>query len=191
MQQGATEIDGQMDRASSGDDEAFAAVALAMQDELFRFCLAQGLNSADAAEAVQETLLRAYRGRKRWRKGRHVKSWMLGIAMNVVREHWRKHHGSAGGVELDRIPEANPPEDPAEADERDSTRRRLSIALAALPPRQREAVACRFLRRMSVQETAVLMNCAEGTVKATVHSALRSLRKRLQHAMTSTEMRHE
>jgi len=116
---------------------------------------------------------------------------MLGIAMNVVREYWRKHRRSAGRVDLATIPEGNPPEGPAEADERDSTRRLLSVALAGLPPRQREAVACRFLRRMSVQETAALMGCAEGTVKATVHSALRSLRKKLQHAMTSTEMPHE
>ena len=53
----------------------------------------------------------------------------------------------------------------------------LASALAALPPRQREAVACRYLRRMSVRETAATMGCAEGTVKAAVFAALRGLRK--------------
>ena len=191
MQQGAAEIDERMDRASSGDDEAFAALALALQDELFRFCLAQGLSSADAGETVQETLLRAYRGRKRWRKGRHARPWMLGIAMNVLREYWRKQRRPVEGVDLSAVPCGNSAEDPAETDERAAMHRLLSLALAALPSRQREAVACRFLRRMSVQETAVLMGCAEGTVKATVHSALRNLREKLRHALPATEMQHE
>ena len=79
-----------MGRASSGDDEAFGAVASAVQDDLHRFGLAFGLNSADAAEMTQEVLLRAYRGRKRWQAGTDALAWLYGIAMNVVRELLRK-----------------------------------------------------------------------------------------------------
>ena len=53
----------------------------------------------------------------------------------------------------------------------------LANALQALPPRQREAVACRYLRRLSVRETATVMGCAQGTVKAAVFAALATLRK--------------
>ena len=53
--------------ASTGDDRAFGILATKVQDDLFRFALAQGLRHADAAEACQETLLRAYRSRSTWR----------------------------------------------------------------------------------------------------------------------------
>ena len=56
----------------------------------------------------------------------------------------------------------------------------LMEAVAELPPRQREAVACRYLRRMSIRETAVVMGCAEGTVKSAVAAALERLRRLLE-----------
>ena len=49
-------------------------------------------------------------------------------------------------------------------------------ALARLPLRQRAAVVLRFLGGLSVAEVAEAMGCAEGTVKATLHGALRRLR---------------
>lgn len=58
-----------MDQAASGDDAAFGHLADAVQDDLYRFALAHGLRREDAADAVQETLLRAYGMRNRWRAG--------------------------------------------------------------------------------------------------------------------------
>ena len=52
--------------------------------------------------------------------------------------------------------------------------------LADLPERQREAVVLRFFEELSVEDTAELMKCAPGTVKATVHQALRALRGKLK-----------
>ena len=53
-------------------------------------------------------------------------------------------------------------------------------AIQRLPPRQREAVACRYLRQMSIRRTAEAMGCAEGTVKSAVSAALERLRGILQ-----------
>jgi RNA polymerase sigma factor (sigma-70 family) len=50
-----------------------------------------------------------------------------------------------------------------------------------LPDRQREAIVLRFFEELSVEETAAAMNCAAGTVKATVHQALRAMRARLEN----------
>ena len=173
------EIDRLMNCAASDDGEAFAALAAAVQDELFRFALAHGASSADAAEAVQETLLRAYRRRALWRTGGSAGSWLLGIAMNVVREFARKRRRRPAEIDLDNLA-APPATEPAEGAARRDQRQQLAAAIAALPARQREAIACRFLRRMSIRETAASMDCAEGTVKATVFSALANLRQALQ-----------
>lgn len=163
-----------MRAASSGDDDAFGILATKVQDDLFRFALAHGLRHADAAEACQETLLRAYRSRSSWRPGGNVKTWLLGITMNVVRE-FRRRARRSGILGLDPALLADAPSvaPGGDADRLD----RLAKVLAKLPDRQREAVSCRYLRRMSVRDTAAAMGCAEGTVKATVAAALANLRK--------------
>ncbi len=177
MPQDRNEISILMDRASSGDDEAFGAMAEAMQDELFRFGLAQGLRYADAADATQETLMRAYRGRSRWRTGSDATAWLYGIAMNVIRERRRKRSRQPfDGFEPDSLPGTVEAEAAANG-EWDEGLGRLARAVAALPARQQEAVACRYLRQMSVRETAATMGCAEGTVKAAVFAAIENLKK--------------
>ena len=165
-----------MERASSGDREAFGLLAGAMQDKLYRFGLAHGLGAADAAEATQETLLRAYRGRSRWRAGGDAAAWMYGIALNVTREFRRRRRGRVGGLDLELLLAAPGRGNPAGGDAADDLRQ-LGTAIAALPPRQREAVTCRYLLEMSVRDTAGAMGCAEGTVKAAVAAALENLRK--------------
>jgi len=160
-----------MRRAASGDVDAFGELGLARQDDLYRLALAAGLRAEDAAEAVQETLARAWRGRRKWRPDGDPAAWLRGIAMNVVREFRRRRTPRPG---LD--PEALRGDDGPDAASREQLGL-LAAALSKLPPRQREAVACRYLRQMSVLETAETMGCAPGTVKAATAAAIANLRK--------------
>jgi len=160
-------------QACRGDDGAFGRLADEVQDDLFR--LALGLGEAEAAEVVQETLLRAFVGRRRLQAGADGMSWLAAIAVNVVRERrrWRWRREKAGAIAR----RLRPPLSDAQAG-RDEPERleSLAAAVAKLPPRQREAVTCRFLLRMSIRQTAEAMDCAEGTVKSAVASALETLR---------------
>ena len=168
-----------MELASSGDDAAFGALVSLMQDRLFRLALAGGLRRADAAEVVQETFLRAYRQRSSWRPGGSAQAWLGRVAWNVVRDvHRKRRRLPVSGLDEEVIAAARA----AGHSDHEADRERpalLAAAIAALAPRQRQAVACRFLQQMSVRETAAVMGCAEGTVKATVFAALEKLRKAL------------
>jgi RNA polymerase sigma factor (sigma-70 family) len=53
-------------------------------------------------------------------------------------------------------------------------------AITALPARQREAVVLRYLADLPIADVAEAMGCAVGTVKATLHQALRALRVELE-----------
>jgi RNA polymerase sigma-70 factor (ECF subfamily) len=165
-----------MARAAKGDRQAFGELVDLVGPMVHRFCLAHlppGLRDS-AGDAGQECLLRAFQGRRRFRPGGDAVAWLLGIAMNVVRERRRKFRPGPSLSGLD--PPARPAEDVPEhlAD--------LAGALERLPARQREAVVCRFLRSMSVAQTARAMGCAEGTVKATVFKAMANLRRQLTDA---------
>jgi len=165
--------------ARRGDREATARLLGSLADPLFRFCLSQLRHNEDRArDATQETALRVLRDLPGFRGDSRVETWAIGIALNVTREMRRK---------IDRVDTIKPdamrmrlqPIAPDDASEQAEQQDVLRSVLNDLPDRQREAVVLRFFEDLSVEETAGVMKCATGTVKATVHQALRALRNRL------------
>jgi RNA polymerase sigma-70 factor (ECF subfamily) len=121
-----------------------------------------------AEEVTQEAFARAYR---RWRRvsamDRPV-AWVYVVALNTERKRWRREQNAP-------MPEAL---DAASQDHAGAvvTTVVLRDAIVHLPPRQRAAIVLRYPADLSIAEVAQAMGCADGTVKATVHQALKSLR---------------
>jgi RNA polymerase sigma-70 factor (ECF subfamily) len=169
-----------IEAARRGDRAAQAQLLTALQDVWFRFCLSQLRGDRDrAADATQETGMRFLRQLPSFRGESQLQTWSLSIALNVVREMRRvrgfetldlaqEEGRETRGVTTMRLVE--------DEDERTL----MKQTLASLPDRQREAITLRFFEELSVEETATVMQCAAGTVKATVHQALRSLREKLK-----------
>ena len=166
-----------MRRACSGEHEAFGALAADVEDELYRLALANGLPQEDAVEVVQETLLRAFAGRMGCRPGSDVMAWLCGIVVNICRERHRDRRRRRALPLEEWSGEACSSGNPATGPWEPEQLQHLMKAIAELPPRQRQAIACRYLRRMSIRQTAEVMRCAEGTVKSAVSAALERLRE--------------
>ena len=172
--------------ARIGDRPAQARLLRWLQDPWYRLCLSLLGDVERAREATQETAVRFLRQLPLFRGDSSVRTWALGIAINVAREIRRSPRACTGVAEWDALSASladgrrasRPPPDVAAelAEQRD----RLRAVLDDLPERQREAIVLRFFEELSVDETAAAMQCATGTVKATVHQALRSLRKQLK-----------
>ena len=167
-----------IDAARRGDRAAHAKLLAALQDVWFRFCLSQLRGDRDrAADATQETALRFLRQLASFRGESQLTTWSLSIALNVVREMRRRR-------QFDDLESSKEPvgetQRVARLTEEQEEREILKRHLDTLPDRQREAIVLRFFEELSVEETATAMNCATGTVKATVHQALRSLREKLK-----------
>ena len=93
--------------------------------------------------------------------------------MNHVRDRWRRER---------REPRWDAQLDAVTADPSGGVTTALSVrdAIATLPARQREAVVLRYLADLPLADVAEAMGCAVGTVKATLHQALGSLRVELE-----------
>lgn len=170
-----------IEAARRGDRAAQAQLLSALQDVWFRFCLGQLRGDRDrAADATQETAVRFLKQLSTFRGESRIETWSLSIALNVVREmrRTRSHDELDDSTSAQLAPERSSGGSSAveTSEERDLMKR----TLASLPDRQREAITLRFFEELSVEETAVVMNCATGTVKATVHQALRALREKLK-----------
>src|SRR5258705_3750130 len=165
--------------ARTGNQAALAPLLRELADPWFRFSLSLLGNSDQAREAAQETGLRFMKALPAFRGDSQLQTWSLGIALNVVREMRRKARPIPEAGQEFLAASRDEPQSPYASAEFAEQREKLHVVLADLPERQREAIVLRFFEEMSVEETAATMSCAEGTVKATVHQALRSLRQKL------------
>jgi RNA polymerase sigma-70 factor (ECF subfamily) len=170
-------VDGDtIEAARRGRRDAQATLLTSLQDVWFRFCLSQLRGDRDlAADATQETALRFLRQLPTFRGESQLQTWSLSIALNVVRETRRRRANESLDAKQDAIAAT-----PRVARLNEDENALLKQTLASLSDRQRQAITLRFFEELSVDQTATVMNCATGTVKATVHQALRALREKLK-----------
>ena len=141
-------------------------------ERVARALVVAGADRDQAREASQEAFARALR---RWRKVRDMDrpdAWVYVVAMNQLRDHWRRD---------ERRRERESRVDDSAADNTGGVATRLSVreAIATLPPRQRQAVVLRYLADLPLADVADAMGCATGTVKATLHQAMKAMRVEL------------
>jgi len=164
-------------------------------DELVRIHRARLLRFAtyttgdpDLAETItQDTLLRAYNARESFRDESSVKTWLTGIAINVIRDHlrtkkykfWRQVKSSAIDVnEMASFIAAggSNPEGQLLAKEKVKL---LSKALETLSHNQRAIFLMKFSEEMSVGEISEGLNMPTSTVRTHLHRALKAVRSQL------------
>ena len=168
-----------IEAARRGDRRSQGRLLSALQDVWYRFCLSQLRDADKAADATQETALRFLKHLPEFRGDSQLQTWSLGIALNVIREMRRKKMPDAIEGDSQIAVEQNI----SNGLEDTESKAMLRQTLDTLPDRQREALVLRFFEELSVEQTAAAMNCAVGTVKATVHQALRALRQKMSQSL--------
>jgi RNA polymerase sigma-70 factor (ECF subfamily) len=168
-----------LEAARRGDRQAQDRLLRELQDAWFRLCVGMLGNQVDAQDAVQETALRFLRDLPRFRGESSIMTWSMGIAINVTREMRRKKRTNEeiNDAQTAATPRVARPDESASQKE---SHELLRDTLSDLPQRQREALLLRYFEDLSIDDTAAAMECASGTVKATIHQALRVLREKLK-----------
>ncbi len=161
-----------------GEESAFAALVIKYREPVYRFLRRMTGNHEDAADLTQEVFLRAYRGLSRFEGRGSVRTWLFRIATNACLDH-RERQRRPLPLEAAAALAAPAEEEPHLLAERKERWRRIQDAVQALPPRQRAAVVLRLYGGYPFGEIAQILDCSEGTVKASVFAALRKLRKAL------------
>ena len=167
--------------AKLGDRDSLAQLLHEVQDLIFRFTWSQLGNEELATEATQETATRFIQNIDSFRGQGKLSTWILGIANNVCREFRRKN--SKWNQTAEEVFNQVPGENSLPLSELVSieTKCELTDAINQLPERQREAIVLRYFESLSVAEVAQVMKVSEGTVKATVSSAIKNLKPKLSN----------
>jgi RNA polymerase sigma-70 factor (TIGR02960 family) len=191
--------DTQLQAAQAGDATAFQTLVDPFRRELHVHCYRMLGSFHDAEDAVQETLLRAWRHLDTFEGRSSLRAWLYRIATNVcLRFRSRRPadplrvpplvyniaHTAEPAIALSPYPDAlldeleSPSANPdVQYDLRESVQIAFLAAVQLLPPRQRAVLILRDVAGFSTSEVAELLE----STAASVNSALNRARVALQH----------
>jgi RNA polymerase sigma-70 factor (ECF subfamily) len=166
--------------AAAGDEQAFVQLTAPLRRRLHAHCYRMLGSVHDADDALQETMLRAWRAIGRFEPRAELSSWLYRIATNVcLRMIEQRDRIDVAAVDAhlqpypDILLEAQTPED--EAERRETIGLAFVAAMQLLPPRQRATLVLRDVLGWSAREAADLL----GVSVAAANSALQRARDRV------------
>jgi RNA polymerase sigma-70 factor (TIGR02960 family) len=173
----------------TSDETAFTAAAERHRRELSVHCYRVLASFDDAEDAVQETLLRAWRGWSSFDRGTLLRAWLYRIATNVCLDMLRaKARRPVAARSFAEVPWLTPypdrlldesPEPDVLAVERETIELAFLAALQVLPPRQRAAFIARDVLGWSAADTAALLETSVAAANSALQRARATMQERL------------
>lgn len=172
-----------VEQARAGDRVAFHRLVDRYQPEIFRMIYYRTRSQQDAEDLTQDVFLQAFRHLKRLQSTAVFRSWLYRIAVNKVRDHYRKKQFRAlfGLSSLDEEGFVETPDmavDP-QADATLARRefwRQVEQAMQALSKMEREIFMLRFFDDLSIKEMTAALKKNESTVKTHLYRAMRKVK---------------
>lgn len=190
-----------VDAARAGDESAFAGLVEKHRRELRVHCYRMLGSFEDSEDLVQETFLRAWRGRESFQGRSTFRAWLYRIATNACLDfldRQRRVHRIASAADYsgapppaaipwlqpypDRLLEGVAPGD-EEPDSAVVARETMELAFLAaiqlLPPKQRAVLILRDVLGWPAKETAALLEASVASVNSALQRARPTLKKHL------------
>jgi RNA polymerase sigma factor (sigma-70 family) len=164
-------------RAAAGDEEAFAAIVGAYQQDMVRVAFGICGDADVARDAVQAALVVAWRKLGTVREPERLRSWLVAVAANEARQLVRRRHH----VRLDELavePTADSSAEPAAA----ISRVDLDDALRRLSADERTVIALRYGAGFDSEEIGRILGVSASGVRSRLARLMDRLRKDLGDA---------
>ncbi len=169
-------------------EQEFAAVVKNHRTQIFRFLLASTRDVELAETLTQECFLKAHRSWPRFRGDASPMTWLVRIAINLEKDHWRNRRlqfwrkTQTNAVDLDEASEWLPSGERS-AEQQMLAREQVARvwkAVEGLSARQRTVFLLRYVEEQELSEIAQATGLSEGTVKAHLSRALNKVRAELR-----------
>jgi RNA polymerase sigma-70 factor (ECF subfamily) len=180
-----------LSRAQAGDRLAFDELVRFYRQDLLRVTYRFVGNYEDARDVLQQVFVKVYQNIGRWEPRAPFWSWLYRIAVNESLG-WKKREQRRYGIvapleEMAYTDAASGSASPLEEAARREVGQLVLDAIEQLPEMQRATFILRYREELSVKETAAVLGCAEGTVKANGFHAIRRLRRILRAGESGLE----
>jgi RNA polymerase sigma-70 factor, ECF subfamily len=174
-------------RVQRGQHELFYELVQPYERRVYAAALAILRNEADAEDAAQEAMLKAFANIRQFRQEARFSTWLIQVTVNealmrrrrqrtVIMEAIDDRRDNDDAQEYAPRDFADWREIPSEALERKEVRQRLTEALGTLDRKYREVFVLRDVEHMNIQETADALGISIASVKTRLLRARLMLR---------------
>jgi RNA polymerase sigma-70 factor (ECF subfamily) len=179
-----------MVRVAAGEDTAFNVLMSRWGDRVASFLHRLTGRPDVAADLAQETFVRLYQSRNRYRPASAFPSWLFTIAVNLGRNHarWSARHPSVsldtaadGALLAEPVDPGQSPDGAAEMAER---LRAVHDAFQLLPADLREAMTLFIHEGMSYTQIASIVRCSAKAAETRIYRARQILKEKLKPILT-------
>jgi RNA polymerase sigma-70 factor (ECF subfamily) len=161
----------------AGDERAFDTIVRTQYNALYAHALKRLMQHEAAEDAVQDTMLRAYRALPNLDGDLALRAWLHRILTNVCHDEGNRRRRQQGIVEkVGALPEEHAP-DPVDDTVLLETVQVMSNALKELPEAYREALVLRYVDGLSFREVGEATGVTEENARARVHRGRQALHK--------------
>jgi RNA polymerase sigma-70 factor, ECF subfamily len=171
-----------VERARAGDEEAFASLARAAGDRLLAIAYRILRDLGLAEDAVQQTLVLAWRELPSLRDVDRFDAWLRRLLVNACYREARRRRPWAANVRVLPIDEPGRSDDFKAVIERDQ----LERGFRRLPPEQRAIFVFHHYLGLTLLEIAAELGVPLGTVKSRLHYATNTLRAAMEADLRSS-----
>ena len=165
----------------AGDDRAFRMLFERYGSIIYGLTKRHLRNDDLAREITQQTFFRLHSARNDFRLDSRLRPWLLTIAMNLVREHWRRKKRRRH-VDID-VDTRHAPIAEKSALELEERKKALHSALAQLPDSQREVIELHWFQERQYKEIAHIVGSSEGAVRVRAHRGYTKLKELLAESL--------
>lgn len=166
----------------TGDSNAFSELVRRHRDRLWAVALRTLGDREEAADALQDALVSAFRAAGTYRGDSTVSTWLHRVVVNACLDRIRRRK-TRPTVPLGSTEVISRWDDHGSAE----TRIDVEAALAALPEGQRAAIVLVDMQDLPISEAAIVLGVAEGTVKSRCSRGRTALAQLLRAAQAATE----
>ncbi|MFZ4388152.1 MAG: RNA polymerase sigma factor [Chthoniobacterales bacterium] len=175
---------GSMARLAAGEDMALNEIMERWKTRLVAFLYRLTGNEASSLELAEETFVRVYQNRTKFRPDANFSSWLFGIAANLGRNHlrWQRRHPTLPLDAADEVTMEGDPGTTAQSRERETA---VRSAIAKLPADLKESLILSEYEQLPHAEIAAIAGCSVKAVERRISHARELLRKELSRYFES------
>lgn len=170
------EMTEQIERAKAGDAEAFVVLMKQLESSMYGMAKSMLQRDEDVADALQESILKAYKSLPSLREPKYFKTWMFRIVINECNNILRKRSGTEVMAEVP----------PAAVRTNDYDNVDLREAVDRLEEPQRLVVVLHYYEDLPLRQVAEVLNISESAVKMRLHRAREALLRQLTNFREGT-----
>ena len=169
-------MEGLIKRAQDGDEDAFTQIIISMENELYKIAKVRLECEDDIKEAVQETIIQAFKSIKKVKKSQFFKTWLIKILINNCNKVYNKRKKS-------QTLEYNEELSYGETDrsiEKSNDKMDFFLLIKNLNYNERFALTLYYVEKFTTKEIAEILKEPESTIKNRILRAKNKLKTIMQ-----------